>query len=106
MIAKKLEKTLHKIQTDCLKIMCKVRNTKTQNELYLDVGILPFPLLIQQELIKTGYKLCKKLLPNPINTIYKKDGSKTHKYDTRRKKSLSYGNILIHISIGVFYVKA
>ena len=86
MITKKLEKTLHKIQTDCLKIMCNKENTTTQNELYLDVGILPFPLLVQQELIKLGYKLCKKLLPNPINTIYKKDGSTSHKYDTRRKE--------------------
>ena len=86
MITKKLEKSLYKIQTKCLKIICNTKNTTTQNELYIDVGILPFPLLVQQELIKLGYKLCKKLLPNPINTIYKKDGSKPHKYDTRKKE--------------------
>ena len=86
MITKKLEKTLYKIQTDCLKIMCNTKNTTTQNELYLEVAIIPFPLLVKQELIKLGYKLCKNLLPTPINTIYKKDGSKSHKYDTRRKE--------------------
>ena len=86
MITKKLEKTLYKIQTDCLKIMCNMKNTITQNELYLKFAIVPFPLLVKQELIKLGYKLCKNHLPIPINKIYKKDGTKPHKYDTRRKE--------------------
>ena len=41
---------------------------------------------MKQELIKLGYKLCKNHLPTPINKIYKKEGIKPHKYDTRRKE--------------------
>ena len=66
MITKKLEKTLYKIQTDCIKIMCGKKHTIAPDELYLQSDIVPFPLLVKQELIKLGYKLCKNQLPTPI----------------------------------------
>ena len=72
MITKKLEKTLYKIQTDCLRIMCNMKNDVSQDILYMQLAMVPFPLLVKQEVVKLGYKLCKKHLPLPINKIYKK----------------------------------
>ena len=54
-------------------------------DIYLQHKILPFWLLIKQELIKLGYNLSANDVPTPIINIYKKEERKQHRYPTRRK---------------------
>ena len=51
------------------------------NELFIRNRLLKFSDMIHIELLKFGYMLSKKNLPNPINNIMtKKGGLKTHPY--------------------------
>ena len=96
MIMKRMENTLYKIQTDCLKLMSKKKKELPQAGIYTQYSILPFPMLIKQELIKLEYKLSKNHLLTSINSIYKREGRKQHKYPTRRK---DIPNICKHINL-------
>ena len=84
MISKKGEKELYQIQSECLRLL----NTKTKIsslEVYQQNKILPFRLLIKQELIKTGFNISTNNAPTPIIEIYRKEEKKRHRYPTRRK---------------------
>ena len=72
MISKKKENKLYQIQTDCLRLLNTKRNTNSE-EIYQQNKILPFRLLIKQELIKTGYNISTNNAPTPIIDIYKRD---------------------------------
>ena len=84
MISKKKEKKLYQIQTDCLRLLNTKRNINSV-EIYQQNKILPFRLLIKQELMKTGYNISTNNAPTPIIDIYKKEEKKRHRYPTRRR---------------------
>ena len=86
MISKKKKNIKYKLQTECIKTLTKKNKNYPQNGLYTKYSLLPFPILIIQELIKLGYKISKNYLPRPITNLYKKEGRKQHKYPTRRKE--------------------
>ena len=87
MISKKMENTLYKLQTECIKILTNKDKHYPQKGLYTQYSLLPFPILIKQELIKLGYKISKKIIyPCLITNLYIKEGRKQHKYPTRRKE--------------------
>ena len=84
MISKKMKKQIYQIQTACLKLLSSENQSKAI-DIYLRHKILPFWLLIKQELIKLGYNLSANDVPTPIINIYKKEERKQHRYPTRRK---------------------
>ena len=84
MISKKRRKKIHQLQTVCLKLL-NTKNHLKANEIYLQNKILPFRLLIKQELIKLGYHISVNDAPTPIVNIYKKEERKKHRYPTRRR---------------------
>ena len=51
-------------------------------DIYLQHNILPFRLLIKQELIKLGYNISANDVPTPIINIYRKEERKQHRYPT------------------------
>ena len=69
MIMKKMKKILHQIQTTCLKFMSNKKQDYPQSGIYTQHAILPFPMLIKQELIKLGYKLSSNHLPTPLKHL-------------------------------------
>ena len=85
MISKKMKKSLNQMQTTCLKLLSNKKQDQTQTEIFSQHEILPFPVLIKQELIKLGYNLSRNDVPIPITNIYKKEERKHHRYPTRRK---------------------
>ena len=84
MISKTRKKQLYQIQTACLKLLSSEKQPKAI-DIYFRHKILPFRLLIKQELIKLGYNLSANDVPTPIINIYKKEERKQHRYPTRRK---------------------
>ena len=84
MISKKKGKKIYQIQTDCLRLLNTKRNPNS-DEIYQQNKILPFWLLIKQELIKTGYNISTNNAPTPIVNIYKREEKKRHRYPTRRR---------------------
>ena len=73
------------MQTTCLKLLSNKKQNQTQTEIFSQHEILPFLVLIKQELIKLGYNLSRNDVPIPITNIYKKEERKHHRYPTRRK---------------------
>ena len=84
MISKKMEKKLYQIQTECLRLL-NTNIITSSIELYQQNKILPFRLLIKQELMKMGYNISTNNAPIPIIDIYRKEEKKRHRYPTRRK---------------------
>ena len=63
----------------------------------MQFATVPFPLLVKQELIKLGYKLCKNHLPIPINKFIKRMEPNHTNMIPEEKKYQLYINTLIHI---------
>ena len=84
MISKKKKKKIHQLQTDCLKLLNREKHSNAI-DIYLQNKILPFWLLIKQELIKLGYNISANNAPTPIIKIYRKEERTQHRYPTRRK---------------------
>ena len=104
MITKRMENTLYKLQTECIKILSTNEKEYPQKGLYT-VPTATIPTVIKQELIKLGYKISKNYLPTPIKNIYIKEGRKQHKYPPGERIYQIYDNILITSSIPAFYAK-
>ena len=85
MITKRMENTLYKLQTECIKILSNKEKEYPQKGLYTQYSLQLFPTVIKQELIKLGYKISKNYLPTLIKNLYIKEGRKQHKYPTRSK---------------------
>ena len=77
---------IYKIQTNCVKFITKNYKNYSRSELFLQNTILPFPILMQQELLKLGYKISNNMLPKHLIQLYRKNiGNKSHRYHTRKK---------------------
>ena len=58
--------------------------------MYKELQLVRFEDMIIIELIKLGYKITCKLLPNPLILAFEQDGGrKTHPYNTRNKSLLN-----------------
>ena len=86
MMTKTSQTELEKLQKACIRLVNKKKKNAPTNELFIRNRLLKFSDMIHIELLKFGYMLSKKKLPNPINNIMtKKGGQKTHPYQTRNK---------------------
>ena len=78
---------LEKLQIACIRLVNKKKKNASTNELFIRNRLLKFSDMIHIELLKFGYLLSKKCLPNPISKIMnKKGGQKTHPYPTHNKR--------------------
>ena len=86
MISKTQQKRLYKLQSACIRIIAKKSKSSEAEVLYKSLGVIPFPDLIKQEQYKLGYKISRKILPEPLIALFdKKGGKKCHRYPTRNK---------------------
>ena len=86
MISNLDKEKLYKVQKSCICLLGCKKKRKNINYIFMDLQILPFPEMIKLELCKYGYKIKKKLLPDPlIKLAYDREGQKTHHYNTRNK---------------------
>ena len=87
MMTKTSKTELEKLQKACIRLVNKKKKNASTNELFIRNRLLKFSDMIHIELLKFGYMLSKKSLPNPISKIMnKKGGQKTHPYHTRNKR--------------------
>ena len=87
MMTKTSKTELEKLQKACICLINKKKKNASTNELFIRNRLLKFSDMIHIELLKFGYMLSKKCLPNPISKIMnKKGGQKTHPYPTRNKR--------------------
>ena len=85
MISKRDLNLIAKTQTKCISI---INGRKAPNEqvMYKELQLIRFEDMIRTEIIKLGYKITSKLLPNPLILAFEQDGGrKTHPYNTRNK---------------------
>ena len=88
MISKRDLNLITKAQNKCISIL----NGQKANEhcMYKELQLIRFEDMIRIELIKLGYKITCKLLPNPLILAFEQDGGrKTHPYNTRNKSLLN-----------------
>ena len=77
---------LEKLQKTCIRLVNKKKKNAPTNELFIRNRLLKFSDMIHIELLKFGYRLSKRNLPDPINNVMTKNrGQKTHPYQTRNK---------------------
>ena len=94
MMKKSSQNDIYKIQKDCIKILSKKKNDHTIGELFKQNCILTYPSLIQQELLKLGYKIDHRILPKPLLDMFNmNEGKKLHRYPIRRRR---LPNIQVH----------
>ena len=87
MMTKTSKAELEKLQKACIHLVNKKKKNAPTNELFIRNRLLKFSDMIDIELLKFGYMLSRRCLPNPINKIMnKKGGQKTHPYPTRNKR--------------------
>ena len=86
MISNSDKEKLYKVQKSCICILGRKKKRKNIDNIFTDLQILPFPEMIKLELCKYGYKIKKKLLPDPLIKLANyRGGQKTHCYNTRNK---------------------
>ena len=88
MINKRDLNLITKAQNKCISII----NGQKANEqgMYKELQLIRFKDMIRIELIKFGYKITHKFLPNPLILAFEQDGGrKTHPYNTRNKYLLN-----------------
>ena len=86
MMTKTAKNGLEKLQKACIRLVNKKKKNSPTNELFLRNRLLKFSDMIEHELLKFGYMLSRRCLPNPIDKIMnQKGGQKTHCYSTRNK---------------------
>ena len=86
MLSKHARNELEKIQMACVRIAGRQKKNSPVNDLLSQLDLLKFSDLIDLELLKFGYQLSRKNLPDPINKIMnQKGGKKTHRYPTCNK---------------------
>ena len=87
MMTKTSKTELEKLQKACICLVNKKKKNAPTNELFIRNRLLKFSDMIDIELLKFGYMLSRRCLPNPINKIMnKKGGQKTHPYPTCNKR--------------------
>ena len=87
MMTKTSKTELEKLQKACIRLSNKKKKNAPTNELFIRNRLLKFSDMINIELLKFGYMLSRRCLPNPISKIMnKKGGQKTHPYPTCNKK--------------------
>ena len=78
---------LYKAQKTCVRLLGGQKKKRDINSIFKESNIISFPDMIQMELCKYGFKITKKLLPEPliIRLAHDREGKKVHRYDTRNK---------------------
>ena len=88
MISKENMNELFRIQKQCLRYMCNLKQNALLEKEYPKRGIIKFPDMISIELCKLSHKITINQVPKPLQSIIeKRGGKKTHKYNTRHKKT-------------------
>ena len=72
MVSKTQQKRLHKVQNACVWIIANKPKNFGVDALYKSFDVIHFPDLIKQEQYKLGYKTSRKILPEPIITLFDK----------------------------------
>ena len=86
MMTKTSKNEVGKLQKACIHLVNKKKKNSPTNELFLRNRLLKFSDMIDLELLKFGYMLSRRCLPNPIDKIMnQKGGQKTHRYPTCNK---------------------
>ena len=87
MMTKTSKNELKKLQKACICLVNKKKKNAPTNELFIRNRLLKFSEMIDIELLKFGYMLSRRCLPNPIDKIMNEKGRlKTHPYPTRNKR--------------------
>ena len=76
MISKTQQRRLYKLQSACIRIIAKKSKSFEAEVLYKSLGVICFPDLIKQEQYKLGYKISRKILPEPLIALFDKKGGK------------------------------
>ena len=85
MISKKDLNLIAKTQTKCISII-NGEKAPSDQMMYKELQLVRFEDMIRTELIKLGFKITSKILPNPLILAFEQDGGKkTHPYNTRNK---------------------
>ena len=85
MISKKDLNLIVKTQTKCISII-NGEKAPSDQMMYKELQLVIFEDMIRTELIKLGFKITNKILPNPLIMAFEQDGGKkTHSYNTRNK---------------------
>ena len=85
MISKRDLNLIVKTQTKCISIINGDKAPSNQM-MYKELQLVRFEDMIRTELIKLGFKITSKILPNPLILAFEQDGGKkTHPYNTRNK---------------------
>ena len=85
MISKRDLNLIAKTQTKCISIINGEKATSDQM-MYKELQLVRFEDMIRTELIKLGFKITSKILPNPLILAFEQGGGKkTHPYNTRNK---------------------
>ena len=85
MISKKDLNLIAKTQTKCISIINGEKAPSNQM-MYKELQLVRFEDMIRTELIKLGFKITNKILPNPLIMAFEQDGrKKNHPYNTRNK---------------------
>ena len=84
MISKRDLNLIMKAQNKCISL---INGQKTNEQvMYKELQLIRFEDMIRIGLIKLGYKITRKILPNPLILAFEQDGGrKTHPYNTRNK---------------------
>ena len=87
MMTKTSKNELEKLQKACICLVNKKKKNAPTNKLFIRNRLLKFSDMIDIELLKFGYVLSRRCLPNPIDKIMnEKGGLKTHPYPTHNKR--------------------
>ena len=79
MISKTQQNRLYKLQSACIRVIAKKPKSFEADALYKSLDVIHFPDLIKQEQYKLGYKVSRKILPEPLIALFdKKGGKKCH----------------------------
>ena len=72
MISKTQQKRLYKLQSACIWIIAKKTKSFEAEALYKSLDVIRFPDPIKQEQYKLGYKVSRKILPEPLIALFDK----------------------------------
>ena len=85
MISKRDLNLISKTQSKCISII-NGKKAPIDQMMYKELQLVRFEDMIRTELIKLGFKITSKTLPNPLILAFDKEGGKkTHPYNTRNK---------------------
>ena len=87
MISKKDLNPIAKTQSKCISII-NGEKAPSDQVVYKELQLVTFEDMIRTELIKLGFKIKNKILPNPLIMAFEQDGGKKNHPSNTRNKSL------------------